>query len=495
MSIVIDKSFCTGCGKCVEKCSHHALKLENGVVTVDNSLCVNCGICIDYCPNECLDLTDNVVEDSNDQTENKFNTNVKRVTITEDNPCIMRIDGCDNCSACVKTCIKRENKVADPDCLICLGCGQCIHTCPRKILKPKNDISKVLDKIKEGKTCIAYTAPATRVAFGDDFNIEPGTNLEGKLISALRKMGFKYVLDVNFAADVTIMEEASELIDRIKNNGVLPMITSCCPAWVSYAEHFYPEVIPNISTCKSPIGMEGALIDNYYLPKMNLKKEDVFTVAITPCTAKKGEIKRPEITGTDAVLTIQELTEYIKNNMDFNSLEDSQFDSFMGNGSGAGAIFANSGGVMEAALRTANYLITNEELDLSKCEKLHGLEERKELSIKIGDYDINVLVVNQMSNAIDVLDSIKDGNCKYQFIEIMNCRGGCIGGGGLPLLSEEDELFFKKRRIESIYKKDKESDIRSSYENSEVKKLYDEYLEKPLSEKAHNILHTYYQEK
>lgn len=492
MSIVIDKDYCTGCGKCVEKCSHHALKLENGKVIVNNALCANCGICIDYCPNECLDLGDNVVADDIVNKEEKIKSSVTSVTITPDNPCIMRLDGCNNCRACVKMCLERERKEKDPDCLICLGCGQCIHACPQKILKPKNDIDRVINKIKEGKICVAYTAPATRVALGDSFNLEPGTNIEGKLIAALRKMGFKYVLDVNFGADVTIIEEASELIERIKNNKTLPMITSCCPAWISYAEHFYPELLPNISSCKSPIGMEGALIDNYFIPHMNLKKEDVFTVAITPCTAKKGEIQRPEIVGTDAVLTIQELTEYIKKNMDFYSLENDIFDDFMGTGSGGGAIFANTGGVMESALRTANYMLTGNELDTAICNPLHGMAETKELSLKIGNYDINVLAVNGISNAIPILEDIKNGNSKYQFIEIMNCKGGCIGGGGLPILSEEDEMYFKNKRISNIYNKDQQSMCRAAHNNPEIKKLYNTYLKEPLSDKSLEILHTTY---
>lgn len=492
MGIVIDNDLCEGCGKCVPPCTHAALKMVGDLAVVDNRFCVDCGICIDYCPNDAMDLTENVVGSTHEDKE-VDETGIKRVYISPENVCIERMDGCDDCHSCVKTCRAREKKLLDENSRVCLGCGQCIHTCESKVLKPKNDMKTVQEALHSGKICIACTSPGTRVALGDSFKEKPGADVEGRMVSALRKMGFKYVLDVNFAADVTIMEEATELLNRVGGKGKLPMFTSCCPAWVKYAEYFYPDLLDHVSTCKSPIGMEGALIDTYFAENMKLNPEEFFTVAITPCTAKKGEIKRPEITGTDAVITIQELSAWIQNNMVYNDLDpEAAFDSFMGTGSGAGAIFGNTGGVMEAALRTAYHMVTGKELDYSACSDLHGMGQIKTLSIDLNGTEVNAIVINEMSNALDILESVRNGTCKYQFIEIMNCRGGCIGGGGQPLLSAEDEFYFKKNRIDSLYEKDIKSSIRTSHENPEVIKLYEEYLGKPGSEKAEQLLHTEY---
>lgn len=498
MGILIDYDLCEGCGKCVPKCSHHALKMDGDTLVVNNRLCTECAMCIDFCPNEAMDLENNVVGDfliREERDEFVENSEVKRVHINEDNPCIVRLEGCDNCNGCVRTCKIRVRKEQDPDCQLCLGCGQCIHTCPEKVLQPKNDMGKVLSALQGGKTCIAYTAPGTRVALGDEFGEKPGENVENKLVSALRAMGFRYVLDLNFAADVTIMEESSELIHRLKNGGTLPMITSCCPAWVRYCELFYPDLLDNLSTCKSPMGMEGALINSYFLPAQGLAEDAVFTVAVTPCTAKKGEITRPEITGTDAVITIQELGQYIRGNLNYSSLPEGRFDSFMGEGSGAGAIFGNSGGVMEAALRTASHLLSEKELLPESCAALHGMEDFKELTLEIGGTTLRTAVINGMSNAVPVLDSIRDGSCQYDFIEIMNCSGGCIGGGGQPRLAEEDEFYVKKRRIDSIYAKDEAAPCRAAHLNPEVQKLYQNHLGAPCSEEAHRLLHTVYQDR
>jgi ferredoxin hydrogenase len=271
------------------------------------------------------------------------------------------------------------------------------------------------------------------------------------------------------------------------------MFTSCCPSWVKYAEYFYPDLLDHISTCKSPIGMEGALIDAYYCQRMGLDPKDVYTVAITPCTAKKGEIRRPEITGTDDVLTVQELSRWIGENLDFDELDEHDtFDSFMGTGSGAGAIFGNTGGVMEAAIRTAYHMVTGKEIDLAVLEPLHGMGEKKEVTVDIGGTTLKAVVINEMSNALDILESVRQGTCEYQFIEIMNCRGGCIGGGGQPLLSEEDEFYVKKNRIDGLYAKDRGSTYRTSHTNPEVIALYDQYLKTPGSAAAEQILHTVY---
>lgn len=500
MGILIDRELCEDCGECVPHCSHHALKMDGGVLKVDNSLCVDCAICTDYCPNEALDLTDNVVGEFLVQDESPADaypmapTERKRVRMDPDNPCVMRLDGCTECGGCVKTCVARVHKLADPDCDICLGCGQCIQTCPEHVLRPRDHVSRVLEELSGDKVCVAFTAPGTRVALGDSFGGQPGQNVEGKLVSALRNMGFDYVLDLNFGADVTVMEEASELVSALRQPGShpLPLITSCCPAWVRYCELFYPDILDHVSSCKSPMGMEGALIDAYFAPHNGIDPERLYTVAIAPCTAKKGEITQPEITGTDAVITIRELSDYISKNMDYESLPEGRFDQFMGTGSGAGAIFANTGGVMEAALRTANYLLTGEELADGACSALHGLDDFKEQTLSLGGNDVHVAVINGMSNAIAVLDSIREGTCKYDFVEIMNCWGGCVGGGGQPPLSEEDEFYVKRRRVNALYEKDSKLACRSAHNNPEVKRLYDDFLGEPLGSRAKELLHRSY---
>jgi ferredoxin hydrogenase len=418
------------------------------------------------------------------------------VTIYENNPCIERVEGCINCGICTKTCLEREKMRGDEDCLICVGCGQCIITCPKRVLQPKNDIYKFLKAKSEGKICIAYTSPAVRVSIGDGFGYDAGTFLEGKLVSLLRSIGFKYVFDVTFWADLTIMEEASELLDRIKNNKCLPMITSCCPAWVRYAEIFYPDILEHLSTCKSPIGMQGAMVKEYFAKVNNINKDDIYTVAITPCTAKKGEVNRSEIDGTDCVITVSELIDYIKaENINFNDLEEDKFDDILSNGSGAGLIFGNTGGVMESALRTANYLVTGRELKDVDIVSVRGYNRVKESEINLGDISLRVAVIDEIGNALPILDSIKNNNCKYDFIEIMNCRGGCIGGGGQPVHKIFQEQEVKEKRIDSIYKKDKNSKYRYSYQNPNIKNIYDEFLDYPLSPIAHSLLHTTYKDK
>ncbi len=421
----------------------------------------------------------------------------RAIYIDNDNISITRdIEKCVDCGLCTIVCNEREglknnNKKSD-----CLNCGQCIHSCPVNAIKPKSDKDLFLKALKQGKTCIAYTSPSVRVALGDSFGLEAGTFVQGKMIQSLRKLGFEYVLDVTFGADLTIMEEASELVERITNNQKLPMFTSCCPSWIKYAETFYPELLTNISSCKSPIGMQGMIVKKYFAKKLNL--ENIFTVAITPCTAKKYEINRTEISGTDLVLTTQELVDLIKEkSIDFNTLEDSQYDSLLGEGSGAGMIFGNTGGVTEAALRTAYYLMTSENLTEEKLEftEVRGMENIKEATININGNKINVAIINQMSSAIPILESVKNNTCKYHFIEIMNCLGGCIGGGGQPRYNKNEEINIKEKRIKSLYNKDASDKIRLSHENEEIKTLYKELLDKPLSLKSKELLHTKYEEK
>ena len=316
-------------------------------------------------------LFEEIEEEIEEKEDDKLN---KAVKISSNNVAIERIlDKCIDCGICKDTCIEREGMNFDKNSELCVNCGQCIQTCPVKSLVPKSDIEEFNKAKESGKIMIAYISPSTRVAFGDIFNLEPGTFTQKKLVGFLKNIGFDYVLDTSFAADLTIMEEASELVDRIKNNVKLPMFTSCCPAWVKYAEQFYPEILDNISTCKSPIGMMGMVVTEYFTKQNNLNKEDIYTVAITPCTAKKFEIKREEIKGTDLVLTMYELEDYIsKNNIKYDDIIESDFDGLKG--SGAGVIFGNTGGVMEAALRTAYYLLTNENLEYIEFENVRGFK-------------------------------------------------------------------------------------------------------------------------
>lgn len=423
----------------------------------------------------------------------------KAIYIAKDNLAIERIEEkCIDCGICTNTCRQRENIENTSTKSLCINCGQCVQTCPVGAIIPKQDKNKLKEAIKNKKVCIAYTSPSVRVALGDEFGMEYGEFVQGKLVTALRKIGFKYVLDVTFAADLTIMEEANELVERVKNNGVLPMFTSCCPSWVKYAEIFYPEILDHISTCKSPIGMQGQIVKNYFIQKHNLNKEDVFCVAITPCTAKKYEISRKEIDGTDLVITTKELADIIKEEkIDFANLEDGNYDSLLQEASGAGMIFGNTGGVMEAALRTAYYILTGKELDKEKIEfkEVRGMQNVKEATININGINLNIAIIHKMSSAIPILEQVKNGTSKYHYIEIMNCVGGCIGGGGQPKFKLGEEIQIKEKRIESLYNRDRKDQIRCSHQNPEIIKLYEEFLEKPLSKKSKELLHTTYEDK
>lgn len=423
----------------------------------------------------------------------------RAVPIAENNVAIKRIrEKCIDCGMCLRICKEREGIEDLCGGNTCVNCGQCVQACPFGALIPKKDEDKLEEAIKNNKICIAYTSPSVRVAIGDEFGMEPGKYAQGKLVSALRKLGFKYVLDVTFGADLTILEEANELVYRIKNGGKLPMFTSCCPAWVKYAEMYYPEILENISTCKSPIGMQGEIVQNYFTKKMNLNKEDIYTVAITPCTAKKYEVAREEIGGTDIVLTTKEIIDMLKEKeIDLNDLEDSNYDSLLGEGSGAGMIFGNTGGVMEAALRTAYNIMTGKELekDAIVFNNVRGIENVKEAKINIEGTEINIAVIHKMSSAKPILEDVKNGKSKYHYIEIMNCLGGCIGGGGQPKTKMSDELEVKKKRIESLYQRDKEDKIRVSHKNPDIIKVYEEFLGKPLGSKSEELLHTSYKDK
>ena len=416
------------------------------------------------------------------------------VKISKDNVAIERIlDKCINCGMCTQTCLLKEGMMFDKNSELCVNCGQCIVYCPTKALIPKSSYKEFIKAKKQGKICIAYTSPSVRVSVAEIFNLNPGTIEIEKMVGLLKHLGFDYVFDTTFAADLTIMEEASELVDRIKNNKKLPMFTSCCPAWVKYAEQFYPELLENISTCKSPIGMMGPVVNEYFTKENNISKEDIFTVAITPCTAKKFEIKREEVWGTDLVITVNELNNIVKNEkIKYEDIENKEFDSFFKEGSGAGTIFGNTGGVMEAALRTASYLVTGKSLEKIDFQSVRGYDNVREAEINIDDLKLNVAVIHKMSSASKILEDVKNGKSKYHFIEIMNCEGGCIGGGGQIIPDISDEKNIKQTKINNLYNRDNDLVVRCSHDNPQIKDIYAKFLDKPLSEKSHKLLHTTY---
>ena len=458
--------------------------------------CSICGyICDDIsgigvCPT-CGAPTD-LFEEDKDIEEDYTPSNA--VKISKDNAAIERIlDKCINCGMCTQTCLLKEGMMFDENSDLCVNCGQCVVYCPTKALIPKSSYKEFIEAKKQGKICIAYTSPSVRVSVAEIFNLNPGTIEISKMVGLLKYLGFDYIFDTTFGADLTIMEEASELVDRIKNNKPLPMFTSCCPAWVKYAEQFYPELLDNISTCKSPIGMMGPVVQEYFTRENNISKDDIFTVAITPCTAKKFEIKREEIWGTDLVITVNELNNIVKQEkIKYEDIKESEFDSFFKEGSGAGTIFGNTGGVMEAALRTASYLIMGKSLENIVFEPVRGYDNVREAEIIIDDIKLNVCVIHKMSSAKEILDEVKNGTSKYHFIEIMNCEGGCIGGGGQIISDITDEVNIKKTKISNLYKRDNSVGARCSHDNPQIKEIYDKFLEYPLSKKSHELLHTTY---
>lgn len=383
----------------------------------------------------------------------------------------------------------------------CISCGQCIVNCPTGAIVEKDDTDKVLAAINDPeKFVIVNTAPSIRATLGEAFGMHIGTNVEGKMVAALRRLGFDKVFDTDFAADLTIMEEANELVERVKNGGVLPMITSCSPGWIKYCEHYYPELIPHLSTCKSPQQMFGATMKTYYAEKMGIDPKNMVVVGIMPCTAKKFETKRPNQAASgypdvDIALTTRELARMIESaGIFFKHLPDEEFDSPFGESTGAATIFGATGGVMEAALRTAVKMITGEEAPSPDFEAVRGMENIKEADYKVGDLDVKVAVASGTKNAKEIMEKIKKGDSNYLFVEIMGCPGGCINGGGQPIQHAVVHNFIdlKARRAQVLYDADKKNAKRMSHENSAIKELYDTYLEKPGSHKAHEILHTSY---
>ena len=390
----------------------------------------------------------------------------------------------------------------------CMQCGQCTLVCPTGALMEHDQIALVDKAMAEGKKVIVQTAPAVRAAIAEEFGEKIGTPGTGKMVAALHRLGFYRVFDTNFAADLTIMEEANELMERLTNGGVLPMITSCSPGWINYLEYYYPEIIPHVSSCKSPHEMMGAIIKSYYAKVHNLNPNEIFTVSIMPCTAKKYEAQRPElknkdgIADVDCVLTTRELGRLIRRSgINWQKLPEEEFDNdLLGEYSGAGVIFGVTGGVMEAALRTAYHTLTNKEAGFLDFKAVRGLEGVKEASLEINGQVINVAVTSGMKNAKQLLEDIKNGKSKYHFIEIMGCPGGCMNGGGQPyvkpvfLPNEDDDILatFAAKRASILYSEDERQVVRQSHNNKDIIRLYNDYLEKPGSHLAHELLHTTY---
>ncbi len=374
----------------------------------------------------------------------------------------------------------------------CTNCGQCILECPTGALHEVYQIDSVWNAIeKDDYFTVVQTAPAVRVAIAEEFGEKPGTIATGQMVEGLKLLGFDKVFDTNFAADLTIMEEGTEFINRVKNNGKLPLMTSCSPGWIKYLEHNYPEYIDNLSTCKSPQQMFGAIVKSYYANKINIDPEKIRVVSIMPCTAKKYESQRAEMKNdVDYVLTTRELAKMFKHaGIDLCNLPKSKYDNPMGESTGAAVVFGASGGVMEAALRTAYEVITGLELENIDFNNVRGIKGIKEATIEIGSKKINVAVASGLGNAKILLDKIKNGEKEYHFIEFMACPGGCIGGGGQPIPTDEETLL---ERMTAIYDIDKSSKYRKSHENPYIKKLYDEFLIEPNGEKSHDLLHTHY---
>ena len=431
---------------------------------------------------------------------------IEHVIVNPDNPAILHDpERCEECGDCLATCkddmgvwgffdLKKTNQKP-----ICIHCGQCTAVCKYEAVVARPELDAVKAAIANPDVfVVASTAPSVRVSLGEAFGAKPGTNVEGQLVAALRKLGVDAVFDVTFGADLTIMEEAAELLDRINKKRTLPQFTSCCPAWVKFAETFYPEYIPNLSTTKSPIGMQGSIIKTWFAQKRGLKPASIFNVAITPCTAKKFEIRRDNMTAdglrsTDAVLTVRELAQLLKQAcFDPLTLAPEPYDDLMGRGSGAGVIFGNTGGVMEATLRTLHFYATSQNppnalLDYQPVRGMAGVR-----SATVEALNLSVAVVHGTANARNLIAKMKAGDAQYDFIEVMACRGGCIGGGGQPRTAVPTTDAIRQARISDLAALDTSAAKRLSHENPQVQALYQAFIGKPLQEKAPRLLHTTY---
>lgn len=457
-------------------------------------------------------------------TEIHYEGQKEKAFIDEISPSIVRDNSkCIMCKRCVATC-KNVQKVGAIDVagrgfhsriaaendeslnnVNCTFCGQCIEACPVGALKEKDETATVWRKLRDKDTfVVVQTAPAVRAALGEEFGMPIGTCVTGKMVTALKRLGFDKVFDTNTGADLTIVEEANELIERLNDKeAVLPMITSCSPGWVRYIEMNYPEQLDHLSSCKSPHEMFGSILKSYYAKKMGIDPEKMYVVSVMPCIAKKfekvrEELKNDGLANVDSVITTRELARMIKQtHIDLSLLEDSEFDSPMGEATGAGAIFGTTGGVMEAALRTAYEKVTGKELEKLEFEEVRGKEGIKKSTIKMGEKEIKVAVAHGLANAQEILEEIKNGKADYQFAEIMACPGGCIMGGGQPIVSSKkrNDIDVRKARASALYKIDEQSKIRKSHENPYIKELYEEFLETPGSYRAHKYLHTTYKKR
>lgn len=387
------------------------------------------------------------------------------------------------------------------DSVACVSCGQCIVNCPTGAIYEKDDTAKVLEAINDPeKFVVVHTAPSIRVTLGECFGMHIGTNVQGKMVAALRRLGFDKVFDTDFGADLTIVEEANEFLGRVQNGGVLPMITSCSPGWIKYCEHYYPDMLDHLSTCKSPQQMSGAIIKTWYAEKMGIDPKDIVVVGIMPCTAKKFETKRDDQAASgypdvDYSLTTRELGRMIESaGIYFKHLPDEEFDNPLGDSTGAAVIFGATGGVMEAALRTAVEKLSGEELKSLDFTEVRGAEGIKEASYTVNGMEIKVCVVSGLANANTIMEKVKNGTADYHFIEIMGCPGGCVNGGGQPIQHAVVRNFvdLRARRAAALYEADKDMPLRKSHESEAVKRLYAEFLGEPGSHKAHEVLHTSY---
>jgi len=442
-----------------------------------------------------------------------------RIPIDGDNPAIMRHEElCIKCGACRRVCesdiaVGRQYDLEScGDHPICIHCGQCANVCPPSSITEQYEYPEVKKAIQDPDTIVIFsTSPSVRVSLGEEFGLAPGTFVEGRMVAALRALGADYVLDTNFAADLTIMEEAAELVDRIVNKTrPLPQTTSCCPAWVKFMETFYPEMLPHVSTAKSPIGMQGPTVKTYFAKQKGIDPRQIVNVAVTPCTAKKFEIRREEMKDAslelgvagmrdmDHVITTRELAKWLKEEgVDFDRLADSDFDALMGAASGGGVIFGNTGGVMEAAVRTAYYNVTgkNPGDDFLNLQPVRGMDGIRSAVVDIAGTAVRVAVAHGIENAKRVVDDVIAGRGAYDFIEVMACRGGCIGGGGQPKTAVPMEDEIRKSRIDALYKKDSGMSLRFCHENPDIIAVYEQWYEKPLSHRAEQFLHTSYHDR
>lgn len=432
-------------------------------------------------------------------SKEEFKKDTSNAIWVEKNNCSLKFDPekCTNCGLCKRTC---ENTVGvkynrdDVKRPVCINCGQCILNCPFNALDTKNDYDEVIRLLEDKENILTISvAPAIRTSIGEEFGLEAGTIVTKKLVTALKKLGFKYVFDLTFGADLTVMEEAMELVNRLNHQEKLPILTSCCPSWVKYAEIYHPELLNNLSSTKSPIMMQASIINEYFFPKIKKDSKKVINVMLAPCTAKKMEIKRPELAGMDYCLTTHEMSLLLKKlNVDLKNQEETDFDKVLADGSGAGNIFGTSGGVLEATLRTFYYYLTGTDADANFLEfkSIRGFDGLREATIHIANKTYQVASVYGLPNLEKLLPNLD----KYIMVEVMNCPNGCIGGGGQPKLILPKQKEAREKRATSLYDIDKEKNIRLSYRNPDILRLYSNYLKYPGSSISKTLLHTTFKE-